>query len=38
MDERKPVFIEPELIKYQEKLADITANATGYIPPDQTSS
>jgi hypothetical protein len=33
-DGRKPVFVEPELIKYQEKLADITTGTVGYIPPD----
>jgi hypothetical protein len=31
LEERKPEFIEPELIKYEEKLADLTAGAApGY--------
>ena len=31
-EERKPEFIEPELVKYEEKLADITAVTTSSMP------
>jgi hypothetical protein len=35
MTERKAEFVEPELVKYEEKLADLTTGVTvGYIPPD----
>jgi hypothetical protein len=30
MEERKPEFIEPELVKYEEKLAEITGQPIGY--------
>jgi hypothetical protein len=30
LEERKPEFIEPELVKFEEKLADITAGVNGY--------
>jgi hypothetical protein len=30
MTERKAEFVEPELVKYPEKLADLTAGAVGY--------
>jgi hypothetical protein len=29
MTERKAEFVEPELVKYDEKLADITAQTVG---------
>jgi hypothetical protein len=30
MEEAKTEFIEPELVKYDEKLADLTAGLNGY--------
>jgi hypothetical protein len=35
MEEQKKTFVEPELIKYEERLADITAGFNaGYCPAD----
>jgi hypothetical protein len=30
MEEAKKEFVEPELVKHQEKLADVTAMPNGY--------
>ena len=37
-EERKPEFIEPELVKFEEKLADITSFNGGYHLVDDTVS
>jgi hypothetical protein len=36
LEERKPEFIEPELVKFEEKLADITS-FNGYLVDDTVS-
>jgi hypothetical protein len=38
MTERKAEFVEPELVKYHEKLADLTAGAVGYNTDDASTS
>jgi hypothetical protein len=35
MEERKPEFIEPELVKFEEKLAEITGGSIGYLVDDE---
>jgi hypothetical protein len=35
LEERKPEFIEPELVKFEEKLAEITGGRIGYLVDDE---